>query len=924
MKLHKAQIDAINHNDGPALIIAPAGTGKTAVITSRINRLISDRKNNVESILALTFTEKAASEMQNRVEESLDSSYIYHDFWISTFHSFCDRILRNHALDIGISDDYKLIEETSSWIFLHKNLKHFNFKYYKQLGNPNKFIRSLIDHFSKCKNQGITPNDYLNFVKKTKIDQEKNWELAFAYQKYQELLLKNNFLDFGDLINYTLFLFKKRPSILKKYKNQFKYILIDEFQDTNISQYDLIKIITNKKENIMICADPNQSIYQWRSASTDNINQFIKDYSKVKKIVLSKNYRSFQNILDLSSNFIDSNTKLIASRKGSGEIDYFHFKTQEHEFNGVIDKIKKIKKRNSSLLFNDFAVLTRTNNDANLFAKAFERSGLPYQFLSQKGLYQKSIIIDIISYFKLLDNYHENSAVYRVLNFSFLNLDFEDIAKITHFSNQYNLKSVYSVLKDINLVPDLKNETILKINNLVFLIKKHSNIAMNKNISEVFIAFLYDSGYLDFLSNKGKKEDLDYLNEFYNRIIKFEESNNDLRLTNFMEEIKLEIESGESGKLRFNFNENDNTIKVMTAHSSKGLEFKYVFITTLVDKKFPTNRKSGGIEIPKGLSKEIISDKEIHQKEERRIFYVAMTRAKDGLFFTSADNYGETFKKPSIFLTQMGFVKNKYKESKINFLNEKKINEKENLPLPKEFSFTQLTAFLTCPLQYKKAHLYKLITKSSSSAVFGKSIHDSICKITLSLIKDDINISSAIDIYHKKWINQWYKSQEERDEYFNLGKKIIKRFYKNFKKENPRILKINNRLAIEYNFKLKFNDFFLKGKIDRIDEVVGGVEIIDYKTGQSKDKLTFQEKSQLFIYQMIISQTLGLNVKKLTFHYLKDDKKVSFLGKNNDINKINKKINNSILKIKEGNFNANPGWHCKWCDFRDICEYKQL
>jgi len=312
-KLNKEQNEAVMHGEGPLLIVAGAGTGKTTVITQRIVNLIENNLAKPEEILAVTFTDKAAEEMEERVDKLLPYGYV--DLWVSTFHSFCERVLRDCALDIGLPSDFKILDGTSGWILVYKNFDDFELKYYKPLGNPTKFIRALLSHFSHCKDQAIYPENYLDYAEKLKTrddapedgETERIKEVANAYHAYQRLLLKEGYLDFGDLINYCLKLFQQRPLILKKYREKFKYILVDEFQDTNWAQYELIKILAEPKNNLTVCADDDQAIYRWRGASFSNIIQFKKDFPDAEQISLIQNYRSTQDILDLSYKFIKAN-----------------------------------------------------------------------------------------------------------------------------------------------------------------------------------------------------------------------------------------------------------------------------------------------------------------------------------------------------------------------------------------------------------------------------------------------------------------------------------------------------------------------------------------------------------------------------------------------------------------------------------------
>ena len=922
-RLNPQQKKAIQHNNGPLLIIAGAGTGKTTVITQRIAHLIKSKKANPEEILALTFTDKASQEMQERVDALLP--FGYHDLWVSTFHSFCQRILQEHGLDIGLPTDFKLLDQTSAWLLIRQNLEKFNLDYYQPLGNPIKFIHALISHFSKCKDQAIYPENYLKYAEslktnltdlpeKTELERVK--EIANAYHVYQKILLDNSSLDFGDLINYCLQLFQKRKLILKKYQEQFKYILIDEFQDTNWVQYKLVKLLAKPKNNLCVCADDDQSIYKFRGASFSNILQFRKDFKKAKQIALIKNYRSSQNILDLAHKFINLNNpnrleyldkinkKLKAHKKNKAEIKHLHFSSLDQEIQGVINKIILLIKNKKAGL-NNFAILTRSNNQAQAFCRAFERAGLPHQFLASRGLYSKPIILDIISYFKLLDNYHESSAVYRVLNMPCFKV--QNISKITQYARQKTV-SVFEAFEKLN-----PNHKILN------LISKHTKLAQEKNTSEIFVKFLEESKYL----KNQTPENLNYIAQFYQKIKNFEENALDTKLRDFMEQLKLELESGEQGKLQFDLDQGPELIKIMTVHSAKGLEFEYIFLVNLVDKRFPSIERREPIEIPDALIKDIIPKGNMHLEEERRLFYVAMTRAKSGLYFTSAEDYGGVqSKKLSRFLTELNYKPQKTKKIKTKKI--KKIIKKQNFVLPKYFSFTQLKAFENCPYQYKLAHILKVPIKGKAVFSFGRTMHDTLCefvKQTQNKQQDlfgnaqnsKINFKNLLEIYKQKWQDDWFDSQQEKQKYFNLGKKSLKAFYQDFTKNKPQILEL------EKNFNLKINNINLIGRIDRIDKH----EIIDYKTGSAKNYLDANDKEQLLIYQIACEQVLNIKPKKLTYYYLNNNKKISFLGSEQDKQKIKQKIISQINQIKKSDFKAKPGWQCRFCDFKDICEFAE-
>jgi len=964
--LNKEQQEAILFGEGPLLIVAGAGTGKTTVITERIAGLIAHGLAKPEEILAVTFTEKAAAEMEDRVDRLLP--FGYHELWISTFHAFCERVLRENGLDIGLPTNFKLVDSTAAWLLVRQNLDKFALDYYRPLGNPLKFIHALLGHFSRCKDQMIYPEDYLKFADELKsnltdlpedTEAERIKEVASAYHTYQKILLDNSLLDFGDLINYCLQLFQKRPAILEKYRARFKYILVDEFQDTNWAQYELIKILAAPRCNITVSSDDDQAIYKFRGASVSNITQFKQDFPKVKEIFLVKNYRSSQNILDLAYNFIQANNpnrlefisginkKLIAQKPAAGVVEHLHFKTLGQETSGVAQKIAQILQKNKDVGFNDFAVLARSNDTANSFARAFERAELPYQFLASQGLYFKPVIMDMIAYLKLLDNYYESPAMFRVLSWPSWQIPPDDLMKLTHFSRQ-KAQSLFETVSIFALVKGLTPKTASSLNSFLALIKKHTALSREKNISEIFIALLEDSGYLKKLITSEHREELDYLAQFYKKIKDFEQANPDSSLKSFMSQLNLELESDEQGKLAFDPDQGPDLIKIMTIHSAKGLEFKYVFIGGMVDLRFPSTERKDPIEIPAQLIKEKLPEGDMHLQEERRLCYVAITRAKQGLFFTSADDYGGLRKKKiSLFLTEMGFSQSEYfaksKVSQTDFIEPKiKVKKKKLVViLPEHFSYTQLAAFDTCPYQYKLAHILKVPVRGRPSFTFGKVMHNTLYEFLQTIDQANakkqnnlfgapnsvkspaIAISEAelLKIYETHWLNEWFDSKKQEQDYFQAGKKMLKDFYQKFSQQRTTILQYQGKPALEVEFNLKIKDIVLKGKIDRIDEVAGGVRLLDYKTGEAKEKISKADKTQLLLYQIAAEESLGLKPVELGYYYLGEGEIVSFLGTEKEKDDLKIKIIEQTEQIKTSNFTAKPGWHCQFCDFKSICEF---
>ncbi|MEK7607047.1 MAG: UvrD-helicase domain-containing protein [Patescibacteria group bacterium] len=986
--LNPAQKEAVTHGDGPLLIVAGAGTGKTTVLVSRIAWLILTGKAKPQEILAMTFTEKAAGEMEERVDRLLP--YGYADLWISTFHAFCDRVLKQHAMDIGLPGDYKLFNQTEQWLLVRNNLERFNLDYYRPLGNPTKFIHSLLKHFSRAKDELVTPEEYLKYAQGQKMntdsphqtsprentrgegksegaDIQRLEEVANAYHVYQNLLLENNALDFGDLVNCTLRLFQARPHLLRQYTEQFHYILVDEFQDTNLAQYELIKLLASPRHNVTVVGDDDQSIYKFRGASISNILHFKQDYSDAREIFLTENYRNFQNILDASYAFIQQNNpnrlewrmqqeqetslskKLKATRAGSGALEFLSGETAMDEGRIIMEKILELQKANTDASWDDYAVLVRANDHAEAIIKVFEQAGIPHQYVASRGLYLKPVILDTVAYLKLLDDYHEGPAMWRVLNFPFWKIPQEDLTNLSYWAGR-RAWSLYETLRRAPELGAFSPEVLGVFAHITGLIEKHSRLTRSATLPYLIYAFLEESGYLKHaVDEKTSREQISFLNQFYKKIQEFEFSFPHAPLKEFLRAIDLELQSGETGTLETDLDSGPETVKILTVHSAKGLEWRYVFIVNLVDRRFPTSERAETIELPPALIREVLPEGDVHLEEERRLFYVAMTRARDGLYFTAAENYGGVRKrKQSRFLVELGIVEAPAKEkarktesSRADFPNMlmsqavHESAESEQFPLPQKFSFTQLKAFENCPLQYKFAHILRVPVRGHGMFSFGRTIHQTLAAFYTELAeralarqKDLFGGKDAVPslkkegllaLYEKNWIDDWYASASQKEEYHSKGKKLLEDFFSANCGEGMKL-----PLHIEQGFNLKIGDITMKGAIDRVDLAEGGVEIIDYKTGSPK-KEGKTDNRQLIIYHLAAKEVFGYTPVKLTYYYVESGDKISFVAGPKDEAEVREKIQEMAGQIRRSGFAATPSTQtCKFCDFKEICDFRAL
>lgn len=978
-QLNDNQKKAVEYNDGPLLIVAGAGTGKTFTLVEKIKYLILNKLAKPEEILCLTFTEKAAYEMEERVDQAMP--YGYFQMWISTFHSFADEILKDDIAHIGLDPGYKLLTQAETILFLKKRLFLFDLTYFRPLGNPNKFIDGLVQHFSRLRDEDISPEQYINWAHNLQIgeepkssfvltadEKEKYIELANAYKTYQDLKIKEGFFDFNDLIYYLIRLYRQRSNILEEDKKQFKYVLVDEFQDTNISQYELIKLLCPLEANpkLTVVGDDSQAIYKFRGASISNILTFMKDYPAAHQVTLNNNYRSCQTILDLSHQLIKNNNpdtleaqlgiskQLVSSKKNvKNAVDVVLTDNAEQEADWVSTKILELQKQ-QGYQFSDFAILIRANNHADPFLNALNRQGIPYQFLGPGMLFKQPEVKDLIAYLKLLADLEDSPSCFRVFSMDFFNIDKQDLSLLLSFSKKTSLSlylatEVYSsffheewyrtefqIYK--KYIPLLKEDTRKKLIALVKLIKKHLSEIKSYTAGEILYDFLDQTGYIkkfySFTSTKEEKIVLN-INKFFNKIKSFEneKGREEATVDAVVDFINMSLDLGESPVASDTDVALANAVNILTVHSSKGLEFPVVFLVNLSKGRFPTTQKREQIPLPQDLIKEVLPQGDFHVQEERRLFYVGLTRAMDRAFLTTSRFYGEgkRERKVSPFIVEtlgeerlrnIQSIKQDEKDQ-LTIFDFKKVDppvQREVIPL-KNFSYSQLESYNMCPLQYKYQYILKIPTQVNSAASFGDTIHKTLQKFyQLYLTDSDVTIDTMLSLYEELWVPLGYSSQAHMECMKNEGKEMLSNFYKNF--HNPHI-KI---VALEKLFKIRVDDeVFITGKIDRIDSKENGhIEIIDYKTGRKPDEKELQKSLQLSIYTLAATDS-GLYNKKvdevtLTFYYLQEMEKISMTRTEAEMADVRDEIIQSVQHIKTSQFEAKVGPWCNFCVFRILCE----
>lgn len=656
--LNKEQKEAVFYTEGPLLILAGAGSGKTRVLTHRVAYLIEEKKVNPWNILAITFTNKAAAEMRERVDNIV--GFGSESIWVSTFHSTCVRILRRHIDQLGYNTNFTIYDTDDQKTLMRDICKKL------QIDTKMLKERTILGSISSAKNEMITAAEYEmnvggDFMKK---------KIALAYKEYEMQMRSNNALDFDDLLMKTVELFQHNQEILEYYQDRFRYIMVDEYQDTNTVQFKLISILANKYKNLCVVGDDDQSIYKFRGANIYNILNFEKVFAEAKVIKLEQNYRSTGNILNAANAVISHNKgrkdkKLWTENEEGDKIQFKEFDSGYDEADFIARDIKKRVDQEAELKYRDHAILYRTNAQSRLFEEKLIMLNVPYKIVGGVNFYARREVKDLLAYLKTVDNGHDDIAVRRIINVPTRGIGLTSVNRVQESAAQRGV-DFYEALLTADMIPGI-GRGLVKLESFVAIIEHVKAMVESATITEIMNKIIELTGYVERLEAENDEESkarIENIEEFMSKIASYEESCEEKpTLSGFLEEVALvaDIDSLE---------ENVDYVVLMTLHSAKGLEFPEVYLAGMEDGMFPSYMC-------------ITSDDPTEVEEERRLCYVGITRARKHLTLTSARRrmiHGETqYNKISRFL----------REIPIYLLHSGNLIEKSDIATPKQPSYKE-------------------------------------------------------------------------------------------------------------------------------------------------------------------------------------------------------------------------------------------
>lgn len=942
--LTQAQQEAVHHAEGPLLIIAGAGTGKTSVITRRIAWLIQAKRARPEEILALTFTDKASFEMRERVDLLLPYGYV--DVVIKTFHAFGDQLVRDHAPAAGLSPQFRVLSQPEQRVFMRRHIFDFPLEHLRPLHDPTRYLEALLAVFARAKDEAASPEEFLKAAGDSQVGEGSphGMEIARCYEAYQRALKQEDAVDFGDQVLLAVRLLEEHSELRRGFRKRFKYILVDEFQDTNYSQFRMLQLIASPTSNVTVVGDDDQSIYKWRGAALSNVIKFLEHYTQVRTVVLTDNFRSGQSLLDCSYRLIRFNDpdrlevrngidkRLKARREGTNpEPKCQMFDTVSSEADWVARQIRDTVESGLRTP-KDHAILVRSNRDAEIFLRALNVAGVPWQFSGASGLFFREESKMLLSCLKVLGDPDDNLSWYHVASSPLYRVPMRDLAAVlaaarsSHMSFRQILESWDTEKGDSTLTPK-GQETLTQFRSDVDRLLELSRM---RSAGQVLYQWLKERGFLTAMgSGEGVEEaiQLQTVGRFFERLQDVERLIGG-QLPEIMQHMDLFQALGNEPVF-----EDDawaDRVQVLTIHKAKGLEFPVVFLVSLLQGRFPTVRRREVIELPAALVKDILPSGDYHLQEERRLFYVGMTRAREELYMTAAHDYGgKSVRKISQFvlealqLTRESLTVNRSgsRQRLERSRSEKPLKtQRVNLSQTLRLNPHGVDDYITCPLKYRYSHVLRLQAMRHHLVVYGAALHTAIEQFFKRRLDGGaISLEELYDVFESCWSSQGFLTREHETLRLAQGKRTLERFYRS-QQEAP-----ENPSLIEEKFQFSIGKkLVVVGRWDRVDCTDKESVIIDYKSSEVREEKAAnrraRESLQMVIYALAWKKLHGELPTRVELRFLETGVTGTAVFDEQDMAKAQTRILDAAMGIRAGDFQAKPQeFSCKWCAYQEIC-----
>ena len=946
--LNREQKQAVTHKGGPLLVVAGPGTGKTTVITRRIAWLIITKKIDPEQIAALTFTDKAANEMQERVDRLLP--YGYTQTSIGTFHRFGEQLLRKYALEAGLPPNFRILNVVETTDLLRTHLFEINLKSLLPLGNPTKYASALVQLIGRCKDELVTPQDYRKWAeglphtsKAERLYRQRHQEITRAYAFYQDLLAQEGLIDFADLVAKPYYLLHSRPDLLARMRGTYRHLVVDEFQDTNVSQNELMMLIAGEEGNVMVVGDDDQAIYKFRGASLSNILDFKERFPRTKIITLKKNYRSTQQILNSAYRLIQYNnpdrleTTLRISKRLSGAtggivLQHLEADTGRTEVEIVAELIKERRKK-LKIRWSDCAILVRSHAQAEPFIEALSARGIPVFSASGQSFFRSMDAIVLSAALRTITNTRDDQSIYLTASSWLYDIPGSSLTALTSLARTKRV-GLWQLIQQGIFPDELDKKDRKAIEAFAYDIKTLQDLAPTKNAGEILYALLEGRGILATLTreqNAPAQERLTHIAQYFDIIRDFIHNHTHPHVMEFVEYLGLAEEQGEVSPAAAP-DPDEDAVRVLTVHAAKGLEFAVVVIANMVADRFPTRERSEGLAFPDELIKEHLPESGAHLKEERRLFYVGITRAKLECYLSSAISYGGArTKRGSPFVLEATDVARADARS-ITLTEQERIKtfaptqrsaHKSKGTALKTLSSYQIFDYLTCPLKYHYIHRLRIPILKHHSIQYGSAMHAAIAFLFRERIAGRTpKLEAVIKEFDQHWEGVGFLSREHEKARLKEGHETLAFVYDTFKAgEVP--------LKVEAPFRFPYKKIRIQGVIDVVFGTKEAARIVDFKTSEvntqeEADRRT-RDSTQLGVYALAWQELYGNAPEKVQLFFVGANIYGTLEGKKINIPKTKERIDTVLEGITRSEFNATPSTYvCEYCPFNRICPYSAV
>jgi len=964
LKLNDAQRRAITHGEGPLLVIAGAGTGKTRVITERIRHLLeSDESLSGENILGLTFTKKAAGEMKARVIKATGERG--KDVTLATFHAFCESLLAD------VAPDRLMLDTVDHWILLRRNMARLQLDKYRRLAEPGQFLNDFVEFFSRCQDELVSAEAYQRYAQglAAQLDREhasldedtykerleevqKQFEIARAYRASEELLREKKRVSFGSLITGAVDLLEKDSAFRATLQEKFRYILVDEFQDTNIAQLRLLELLAGDRKNIFAVGDNDQAIYRFRGASFGSFQLFLERFAGWKpgedstpfRVSLTENYRSTPNILRVATQVIAQNTvsadfpkkSLNPNRKEGEKIRIVELETEEAEAGWVAAELERI--HSAGRKWKDFAVLYRQHAHRDELVSELSRRKIPF-VISRLSILDHPLVKDVIAYLRLIAMPFDNISCARVLAAPAWHLEAPDLVRLAERAKKER-NSIYDLLQlpQGQLAFDLSHNAREEL--LEFLAAQRKSVR-RRGACEILSALLE---WLE-VPQRAAVQDRKYVTRLTEFAKQWEPKSETRSLPEFVEYLDYYSQAG--GNVSLEDDAPGDAVQLMTVHGAKGLEFPQVFLLRVNSKKFPASERPRTFEFPAALMKEGEPAEQFHIQEERRLFYVALTRAQERLTVTTlAEKKG----KVPVFIEDM-LLDPEVKRRDIRRLAPKMPQQMDAQhsarnspqlfpapsappkifsriadwaetfhppsPEPLTLSPSAVGGYRSCPQQYLFGYLWSLREGPRASLTFGAVMHTTVKRFMDQLRKRvRLGWDDVARIYEAEWKSAGFEDDYQEQGYKKDGLEQLRIFHASVLERPPQILELEKPFELPLE-----NDVVLTGRMDQINSLGNkrDVEIVDYKTGKPKKPADAKKDIQLSIYSLAAREILELNPVRLVFHYLQNNERQETTRDSKQLDEAQKTVQAVASEIRAASFPPRPGYICRSCAYQPIC-----